>query len=267
MIIAIASDLHYPTTSKEALLSMIDRIKMSDVDTIVIAGDIAEVVQKVSYFTDCLSLFTAKFKTVCICAGNHDLWNRYGNSLRLWEEDIPKICKELGVVYLEKGGYVRDGVAIEGSYLHYDYSAKTTEVPLDDKWYAQHKRDFNNDAFLLNVGEDDITFAGEIGQAFMQRLQIAHDNPLVEKIMVVTHVPCMDCQIVRRSEWLYSNAYFGNITYEQKILGIPKVKWVFSGHSHCGTVCDRLAGNRTVHIETINSQYGNPTYVIVDTDK
>lgn len=265
MRIAITSDLHYPITSKGTILELIDRIKLSDSKVVCLAGDIAECRLGTHLFTECVKFFTYAFSNVCVVLGNHDCWDDYGNSQLHFDKILPELCKNAGAHYLENNNYYLDNLTIVGSMLHYDYSAKSKEASIyDDSWFAVNKGKFNNDAYYLKLTKSDIEFATELGNKFVYRLKEADADENVHSIVIVTHDPCFDCQVTRKPEWIYSNAYFGNITYENEIKKINKLKHVVSGHTHCRTKDEIIVDNRTINVETLGSDYYKPEFVIVE---
>jgi hypothetical protein len=85
--------------------------------------------------------------------------------------------------------------------------------------------------------------------ALMERVQGLEDDPIVQAVMVVTHVPIFRAQKVTKPgdrRWAISNAYFGNPTLGDRLTRMSKLRRVVSRHTHCGregsssgTVCRR----------------------------
>jgi hypothetical protein len=138
------------------------------------------------------------------------------------------------------------------------------EEEFDDVWFSTHKDNFNNDANFLRLKKDDKTFSSEVCERFLQRLWKACDDPGVASIVAVTHVPCFESQVTRRAEWTFSNAYFGNLSYSDRILAVKKLKYFVSGHTHCATEETKELGNRAVKILTLGSDYRKPLFVVVE---
>ena len=128
MKIAFTTDTHlvlgYEGMTTEAqLLALRDDIHAEEPDVIIHGGDIGEVRIDQRNITEVLlRLGETNIECVGIC-GNHDLWTNPGpvTSAVLWSEVIPKMFKDHGWTYLEHENWIKDGVAIVGSYLHYDY--------------------------------------------------------------------------------------------------------------------------------------------------
>lgn len=266
MRIAITSDLHYPMTSKNTILDMINSILLAEVDVVCLAGDIGESRISPNNFRDCVEFFTNEFKNVCVIAGNHDLWSENNQSQLLWDSALEEFCYSVGAKYLEKKNFVKDGVAICGSYVHYDYSARSKDVEeeFDDAWFATHKDNFNNDANFLKLKKSDKIFSHDICGRFIDRMRGANGDTDVHSIVAMTHVPCFESQVPRKLEWTFSNAYFGNLSFSREILGISKLKHFVSGHTHCATEEVKEIGNRIVKIATLGSDYRKPLFVVVE---
>ncbi len=314
MKIAITADIHYAPkfatmqftprfTSKAILQSMMVRMLSREPDLIVLAGDIGETQVNKNYFRKALQVITGVCDSdahIAAVLGNHDIWsNDHPTSLELWETTLPQVMKEEIVWNLENKNWVKDGVAVIGSYLHYDYSSQddkglavenihnrfpdlTTEEFEErfrctrndfqklslEQYYARYKYLANNDGkYLVGLPPDPI-FSRQIGEGFRKRLQAAEDDPAVHSIVIVTHVPCMYCQITRHPYnlgWSIGTPYFGNLSHEDFIRGLTKVKHVVSAHSHNKehSVVTFNDGHE-VPVQVIESEYGNPTSIIVE---
>ena len=156
------------------------------------------------------------------------------DSRHLWEQLLPQICEEEGALYLEHKNYYINNLAIVGSYLHYDYSAHDKNLMLTPEYYRQNKT-IADAHFHRGLGKDT-TFSKEVGDAFRERLTEAESRTDIEDILIVTHDPCLDCQMTRKPDrsWSILNAYFGNLSHEDFILSMSKVRTAVSGHTHSG---------------------------------
>ena len=88
--------------------------------------------------------------------------------------------------------------------------------------------------------------------------------------MVVTHVPICEEQMCRKPgdrAWGFSNAYFGNLTLGRRVLAMPKVRVVVSGHTHIGRegVVTRpdVPDLPPVRVSVVDSEYNSPGYLVV----
>lgn len=268
MKIIITADLHYGITGHSTICDMVHHLSAESPDVVVLAGDQATDADR---FGQLLQIFRSSLPDtpILVLSGNHDLWcgehDDY-NSKDLWEILLPAITKVDGSFWLEGKNWTRDGVAIVGSYLHYDYSAQDTVGPassLPHEYLAKNKYKVNKDGVYLRGLPDDITFAREIGEGFRHRLLMAQNDPEIESIVVVSHVPCVEQQITRRPSdyaWAIGTPYFGNISHQEIIFGCNKVRWIVSGHSHQEVSADL----GRVQIFNLGSDYRNPAYKVIE---
>lgn len=109
-----------------------------------------------------------------------------------------------------------------------------------------------------------------LADALMERLTRVAADPTVRSIVVVTHVPVVEAQMVRRPDdprWSFSNAYFGHLTLGARVVSEPKVRAIVSGHTHCAVraLHDRPdARGGPIDVRVVGSDYGAPTFVVID---
>jgi hypothetical protein len=251
-------------------------------DVIAHGGDIGEVRIDIDNLRQVLALLGEGV----VVAGNHDLWTNPRSpwdthtSWDLWNEIIPKICEEEGWHYLEQTNWIKDGVAIVGSYLHYDYSSKDPEGAAvnhirgsfpdwtQNEYYERMKKRVVNDAKFFTGMPRDQEFAAQIGASFQERLLQAEADPEVHTIVIVTHVPCMPCQVTRKPwdwHWSCATAYFGNLSSVETIMSCSKVKCILSGHSHQDNhnIIEFPDGHE-VEIITLGADYAKPKFITVE---
>ncbi len=312
MKIAITVDIHHAppqrpgktqSTDKAIIQSMMVRVLSREPDLMIVAGDIGESLSGIKWFRNSIKIFADMCQGETLLAallGNHDIWtNGRISSLELWERVLPEIIEKFGIFYLEKKNLIIDGVAIVGSYLHYDYSSQDykglafeairdkfpdltpEEFMLQfhcerqnfpdlthEQFYARYKYQSNNDGEFLNGLPPDPTFAKQIGRGFCERLQAAEDDPAVHSIVIVTHVACMPSQITRHPynlKWSIGTPYFGNISHSEFILGLTKVKHIISGHTH-NKMHSMVTFNdgHEVPVQVIEAEYGNPSAIMIE---
>lgn len=281
MKIAYTADTHnHPAfIGKDVLETLAEGIFAENPDLIVVGGDIGEVRVDVSLFGDVLRILGKG----ALVLGNHDLWTnptQMHTSNDLWSSMLPQVCQDLGWHYLESKNWIQDGVAVVGSYLHYDYSAADPEgAALDhikanfpdwttDEYYERMKKRVVNDAKFFTGLPRDKVFAKLIGDAFQKRLLAAESDPEVHTIVVATHVPCMPSQITRKPQdwhWSCATAYFGILTHVETIMRCSKVKCVISGHSHQGNRSTvQFDDGHEVEVINLDADYGKPTFEIIE---
>jgi predicted phosphohydrolase len=261
MRLAVTSDLHLPITSFARIAAMYHEIAEFNPDAVVLAGDIGESLLDIEAV---LKLFRQIDRPVLVIAGNHDLWNRDAPSQQLWEELLPQLVDSCGCHWLEAGVFTRDHVAVAGTIAWYDYSGADPTIHALPETFAREKGSFNNDAFLIDWPWSDIEFAARAAIPFLAMLDRLEKDPAVHRVIVVTHVPGLECQMTRRPhdrDWAFSNAYFGNLTLGHKIVAHSKVTHVISGHTHVGqTGLLELPDGRHVRARVIESEYRRPAW-------
>ena len=262
MRLAVTSDLHLPITSFARIAGLFHEVEEFRPDAVVLAGDIGESLLDIEAV---LKLFQRIGCPVLVLAGNHDLWNHDAPSRQIWEELLPQLVESSGCHWFESGAFTRDGVAVTGTIAWYDYSGADPAVQAMPETFAREKGSFNNDAFLIDWLWSDIEFAERVAQSFLATLDRLESDPVVHRIIVITHVPVLECQMTRRPHdrnWAFSNAYFGNLTLGEKILKRSKVCHVISGHTHVGRsgVVELLDGRRVV-ARVIDSEYRRPAWI------
>jgi len=262
MRLAVTSDLHLPITSFARIAAMYHEIAEFQPDTVVLAGDIGESLLDIEAV---LKLFQRIGCPVLVIAGNHDLWNRDAASRQLWEELLPQLVDSCGCQWFESGAFIQSGVAVTGTIAWYDYSGADPTIQAMPETFAREKGSFNNDAFLIDWPWSDIEFAASVASPFLATLDRLESNPSVHRIVVITHVPVLECQMTRRPhdrDWAFSNAYFGNLTLGSKIITHLKVTHVVSGHTHVGqSSVMELPDGRRVVARVIDSEYRRPAWV------
>ncbi len=288
MKIAFTTDTHLVIgydgmTSEAQIVQLRDDIYAEKPDLILHGGDIGELRLNQRNVTEVLRILGENPEIECAgVLGNHDLWTNPGavTSETLWSEVLPGMFKEHGWHYLEESNWIRDGVAIVGSYLHYDYSSADPEGAAadhiqanfpdwtPDEYYERMKKRVVNDAKYFRGLPRDKKFARLIGEAFEKRLLAAQEDNDVHSIVVVTHVPCMPAQITRHPfdwHWSCATAYFGNLSHVETIMGCSKVRSILSGHSHQGNRSIlELDSGQVIDVINLGSDYAKPLFVIIE---
>lgn len=277
MKIAITSDTHLGNTKFSRMLEFAEELSVEKFDVLIHAGDIGESLIDISLINSCLKLL----KPHACVLGNHDLWvspNSEIDSLTLWDQILPTILKDSSCHYLESENLIINDTAIVGSYLHYNYSTQDPEGLAvknikssnlsSDQYYARYKKRVNNDGNYLIGLPDDKSFAAQLNKNFEKRILEAEHDLDIKNIIIVTHVPCMECQITRHPwnlRWSLGTPYFGNILSENFIMELTKVRYVVSGHSHQGiSKVITFNDGHKVPVFVIKSDYGNPGFITLE---
>jgi 3',5'-cyclic AMP phosphodiesterase CpdA len=265
--IAVTSDLHLGITPAQKLRELARDIAIEQPDLTVLAGDIGEGLDN---FVACLKLFADLPGRVAVLAGNHDLWVRDGHpSEELWQHSLPDAVRAAGMLWLEEEVWQQDGMAVTGSIAWYDYSAVDPTIPSHPaQFFAEEKGFYNLDARMVRWKRTDQAFAAEVGDALCHRLARLEADVAVQGVLVVTHVPLFDVQMLRKpydARWGFSNAYFGNLTLGKRLLGFRKVRAVVSGHTHVGRQGEVARPPLAdLPVSVLPSDYGAPVCAILD---
>jgi 3',5'-cyclic AMP phosphodiesterase CpdA len=261
--VAVASDLHLPITSTDAIAKCADGMAAFAADVAVLAGDIGETL---TAFEQCLQLFRDRLTCpILVLAGNHDVWVRgEADSQELWTYVLRERTTRAGCTWLEGKAQIVRGVAIAGTIAWYDYSAGDPLLHVSQETYARDKLNYNMDALLIDWGWSDPEFAGMVARPFLATLDHLEADPAVRQTVVVTHVPLLECQMCRRPhdrEWGFSNAYFGNLTLGRQVLARKKVSHVISGHTHVGRQEQlKTADGHVIQAVVLPSDYRQPAW-------
>lgn len=272
MRIAITSDLHYDPhghlTAPDAVRDIASQIAETRPDLVVLAGDLGH---GIASFTACVEHFTSRALPVAVLAGNHDVWRdddaKIGSEA-LWSERLREATRALGAWWLEDHSPRFGDVAVVGSMAWYDYSGVDRTVRATPAQCAVAKRMFNNDAVWIDWPWSDVELATKLADGLVARLLSAVADPTVRSVVVVTHVPIVEEQMVRRPEdprWGFSNAYFGHLTLGERVVREPKVRAIVSGHTHCAVraTLERERGE-SIDVRVIGSEYGEPAFELIE---
>jgi hypothetical protein len=258
-------------TSAATLRTLVNAIAAERPALTVLAGDIGEGLPN---FVECLKLFAQLPGDVAVLVGNHDVWARANYSSQdLWERRLPEAVQAAGMLWLEETVWQHDGFAVAGSLAWYDYSAADpTLPPHPPELFAKMKGYYNADARFVHWPWSDQEFATILGDALCERLQQLEADPSVHGVLVTSHVPLFEEQMLRKPDdpdWGFSNAYFGNLTLGQRVLKMSsKVQAVVSGHTHVkreGLVKRAgLLGEQGIVVSVLGSDYYAPLYSVID---
>ncbi len=274
MRIAVTSDLHYDPhghlTAPDAVRDLAAQIAETRPDLVVLAGDLGH---GIASFGACVERFTERGLAVAVLAGNHDVWRdddaRVGSEA-LWTERLRTVTRALGACWLEDHSLRFGDVAVVGSMAWYDYSGVDRSVGATPEQCAVAKRMFNNDAVWLDWPWSDQALASHLADGLVARLASAAAESTVRAVVVATHVPIVEEQMVRRPDdarWGFSNAYFGHLTLGARVVCEPKVRAIVSGHTHCAvraTLVRDAARGGPIDVRVIGSEYGEPAFELVE---
>lgn len=265
MRIVITADLHYRPADRDQFLAFADDVAAQSPDCLVVAGDIGHPLR---LFHRALQLFDDLTSPRLFIAGNHDLYRGEFDSRTLWEHALPRATRAEGFVWLEDEVVRLGRVAIVGTMAWYDYSARAAQAPDDPAVLAAAKQLVIHDADYIDWPWSDVAMARYLARGFERRLQQAVQDPAVEQIVVVTHVPIFPEAVPERPDvemWTLMRAYMGNFTLGGLVRRTPKVTHVISGHIHLpgqwtvmgdyGPLDVRLVGSQKHTLRTVTLDF------------
>ncbi len=268
--IVVTSDLHLGITTAAEIEALVERIAAEQPILTVLAGDIGEGLPNVQA---CLRLFAGLPGEVAVLMGNHDLWVHPGgpSTQALWERALPDVVAEVGMIWLEDATWRHGDLAVVGSIAWYDYSAADpTFGPYTVEGIADYKARKFPDAFFMDWPWSDQEFATRCGDALVARLAALEADATVERVLVVTHDPLFETQMLRKPDnrgWGVTNAFFGNLTLGQRLTPFRKLRTVISGHTHIGrqgiVARPDVAGAEPITAWVISSDYHRPVHAVL----
>ncbi len=270
--IAVTSDLHYDPqghlTLPERCEEVASQMRSLSPDIVVLAGDLAH---GLDYFDRCLQCFSDGSRPVCVLPGNHDVWRdrKLGiGSAELLDAKLEEVTTSRGARWLEGQALTMNGVAVVGTMAWYDYSAIDPHCSAPPHEIAIRKRHYNNDARWIDWPWTDPEVAARLASDFLASLHRCEQDPAIESILVVTHVPIMEEQITRKPRdpvWGFTNAYFGNLKLGGDVITVRKVRAIISGHTHVPRKA-RIPRNDmpAVDCRVVGSDYGRPSFEVVE---
>ncbi len=278
--IAATSDLHFdpdnkvltpPTLIAAAADAFLAQQQNQPPDLVILAGDLGHGRRN---FQECVEIFTKRCKNVAVIAGNHDVWRdpeEEHTSWHMWEHELPRICRDVGAIWLEQQDIQLGALRVVGSMAWYDYSGipdTFVKYKRDPDLVRQLKRMLNNDANWIDWSYSDLDFAAILRRQLIERIQKAQDDPAVKAIAVATHVPILWEQMETKNDdeaWSLSNAYFGHMTLGEAVRNVEKLRLVLSGHTHIGKhgVIQRQE-MKPLQYHVVPSDYQEPKISLLD---
>lgn len=247
MRIAITADLHWGHNrlGDEATGLLRQHLAADPPEVLLLGGDVGAG----EHFAGCLEFLADLPCRKALVPGNHDLWvmpdDDRGDSLHLYEEALPALCRAFGYYYLDAGPLLLPAanLALVGSVNWYDYSWSLdrlrAEVP-NGQWHLDHKafsRGRHNDGRFVRWATDDIGFTRRVVAALEQQLDEALAQ--TERAIVLTHHPAFHGITFPRTapahglDELLWDALSGNAALEEVLRRrAERIAFIFSGHTH-----------------------------------
>lgn len=264
MRIVATADLHYHARWSGPLQRLVEEVRDQAPDCLIVAGDVGH---PRSRFQHGLDLFSSLDCLKLALAGNHDLWSGENSSQELWDYLLAETAHHAGFVWLDRENAQWGSLGICGTIGWYDYSARDLDLVLDQRDYHINKGMFNNDGNYIDWETTDHSFAASVLASFALRLDALCQDEEIVQVLVATHVPPFEENLVRKPgdlAWSIRNAYSGNLTLGRRIVQCPKVTHVISGHTHAGGRWRIQTPHGTVESYVVGSDYGRPACTVID---
>jgi len=236
MRIGITSDIHTDISpaNEKIIKHLADTIKHSELDALIIAGDISPSPIKFSQTISKLSDST--YKTIFV-AGNHDIWLPNSNSsLTSYNkyELITAICKEHKIHHLGDSPLIIDNIGFCGTIGWYDYSFKSDKYQIPEKYYIEKTYGGSvwNDVNFANWQNSDKEVAKRFENDLQNQINSIKDK--VSSIIVATHhIPFRECVTYHNElPWDFFSAFMGSKGLGEICLNEPLVTHAIFGHTH-----------------------------------
>ena len=158
-------------------------------------------------------------------------------------------------------------IGIVGTMAWYDYSSRAPQAAYSDADYRLLKRMVNHDADFIDWPWSDVAMARFLGRRFAARLAGLVNNPKVDRIVVVTHVPIFPEALPHYPEsefYSLMRAYLGNFTLGELVRQQPKVTHVVSGHIHHRGHWIIAGEHGPIDFRLVGSHRGAPAAVVLE---
>jgi 3',5'-cyclic AMP phosphodiesterase CpdA len=244
--IALTADLHWGPHSQgnEASLQLAAFLEQHPPELLILAGDIGATHR----FGPCLELFRNLHCRKALVPGNHDIWveqnDPRGDSLQVYHEHLPSLCREHGFHYLDQGPLLLPEVqlAIVGTINWYDYSWSLRELQQQVPDWEQRlqtkrfTRGRHNDANYVRWNLDDEGFTTAVVAAFRNQLEQALAQA-PQAIVVAHHPPFRGLNYPQSdaptTDGLLWQAFSGNQRLEDLLMeNASRIPLAFCGHTH-----------------------------------
>lgn len=234
----ITSDLHteFYKTDEKATRAFPPLPDSETYDAVLLAGDIGLGVSGMLW----AKAFFPADKTLLYIPGNHEYYKQIGG-IGGTDARLTQTARENGIVFLNPGVWLGDGVAVIAAALWTDFRLDGYN-PLEDRDYANAINDFRviyeNGAFFTPEQSRRLY---EKHRAFLKR-EIKRHSDKGLKIVVMTHwVPSQVCIAPQYANDPY-NPYFTNDCDDLMQDGMV---WVY-GHTHAGNDLIHASGARLI---------------------
>jgi predicted phosphohydrolase len=234
MKIVVTADIHYGVGNNQHLVrKLAKKIIKTKADVLLLVGDTFAFNQRL--LQECLRLFNGFTGDKLFVAGNHDLWTRGTDSLKVYEKTLLWITKQCGFHYLDQKPFTKGKVGFVGIIGWYDYSFKDKSKPIPPHYYLSKQWPGVvswNDGHYVHLGMSDSAFTERVNRKLKRHLVLA-SKKVSTIICAVHHVPFR--QLLRTnytSTDKFLTAFSGSEETGKIIRSFPNVTYVFCGHTH-----------------------------------
>ena len=234
MRVAITADMHYGVGNNQRIVkNFVKKIIRTKADVVLVVGDTFAFHQHL--LVECLTLFAPFKGDKLFVAGNHELWTRGTDSLKIYDKILPRITKQCSFHSLDQKPFIKGKVGFVGNIGWYDYSFKDKNKPIPLSYYSSKQWPGVvswNDGFYVHLGMSDEAFTKRVNRRLKRHLALVSKQAQAI-ICAVHHVPFR--QLLRTNHTSTDNfltAFSGSVETGKIIQSFPKVTYVFCGHTH-----------------------------------
>lgn len=178
--------------------------------------------------------------------GNHDIWfkkpadhsGKTSSSLDKYKRVIPKICQEIGFIFLPGNPFIINKVGFLGSIGWYDYSFRNTkwdsQIDLINYAAKRYQGLVWND---VNYGEWEMSDAS-VCQYLLSELNkdynfLLDQQEIDEMVLILHHVPFRQFVTYKDDlEWDYFSSFIGSQQFGDWASKHSEIKTIIFGHTH-----------------------------------
>ena len=224
MKICLTSDLHLGITTKKAIRSQLRKVAKSDVDMLILCGDLTGGFSGADPFKECLELIREVLPdtNILICNGNHEMWAGKNPS---WEDFNTNYCRILEVIAANNCHFMDvDGPFIHPDFPQYIFVGHTG-------WYSHPTPPTNDTYYLPREPDIHAKLAKRAADELAENIDVLNQiwEPDYHQVIFLSHFPVINAG----DDWKGRFEDFSWSTsigeYMQKHYGC---KYFLNGHAH-----------------------------------
>ena len=228
MKLGILSDIHVDIDNNDSakiLAGLVAAVETNDVETMIIAGDVANDYEvTLDFLNDLNDACPARCLFV---PGNHDIWNENHSSLTAW--DTYTALQSFAGNLANGPVALTDDWVVIGDLGWYDYSFGSPDYSIAE--YDRMKINGRQWQDKIKAVWDKSTI--EMHRYFYRKLETQLESYKHNRVILVTHVlPIVEFTVQPPNNlWRYLNAFLGSRQYGELALKYG-VEYSISGHVH-----------------------------------